>query len=85
MAFSTSLFGWGLLLYEDVFKEINEYENALEAVKWATDYFLKCHVDKNVFYGQVGDFYIDHTYWGRPEELNMSRPAYKIDCEHPGM
>ena len=25
----------------------------LEAVKWGTDYFIKCHVSPNVFYGQV--------------------------------
>ena len=36
------------------------------------------------FYGQVGDFALDHAFWGRPEDLNMSRPAYKIDKEHPG-
>ena len=25
----------------------------LDAVKWGTDYFIKCHVSPNVFYGQV--------------------------------
>lgn len=68
--------------YFFIFKD--EYQNAVEAVKWATDYFLKCHVKKDEFYGQVGDFFIDHQYWGRPEELNTSRPAYKIDRDHPG-
>jgi hypothetical protein len=54
------------------------------AIKWATDYFIKCHVSPYEFYGQVGDFNLDHTYWGRPEELNMTRPSYKIDAQHPG-
>lgn len=36
------------------------------------------------FYGQVGDFAVDHMFWGRPEDMNMTRPAYKIDIEHPG-
>lgn len=56
----------------------------LSAIKWAADYFIKCHVSPNELYGQVGDFNLDHTFWGRPEDLSMSRPAYKIDTQHPG-
>jgi hypothetical protein len=56
----------------------------LSAIKWAADYFIKCHVSPNELYGQVGDFNLDHTFWGRPEDLRMSRPAYKIDAQHPG-
>lgn len=63
---------------------LGQYDDVLDAVKWATDYFIKCHVSKNELYGQVGDFDIDLKYWGRPEDMNMSRPAYKIDEEHPG-
>ena len=25
-----------------------------------------------------------HPYWGRPEDMTMSRPAYKIDTSNPG-
>lgn len=57
----------------------------LDALKWATDYFIKCHVSDYEFYGQVGSFQMDHDFWGRPEELNMTRPAYKIDAQHPGI
>jgi hypothetical protein len=44
-------------------------------VKWASDYFIKAHVAPNKFYGQVGDAYADHSYWGRPEEMTMARPV----------
>ena len=27
----------------------------------------------------MGDGYVDHSYWGRPEDMTMSRPAYAID------
>lgn len=33
---------------------------------------------------QVGDGGLDHAYWGRPENMTMARPAYKIDPTHPG-
>ena len=33
---------------------------------------------------QVGDGGADHGYWGRPENMHMNRPAYKIDASRPG-
>ena len=56
----------------------------LDAVKWGTDYLIKCHVSANEFYGQVGNGGVDHSYWGRPEDMTMERPAYKIDTDNPG-
>lgn len=67
------------------FSWLGQYTGILDAIKWATDYFIKCHVNPNELYGQIGDFEIDHAYWGRPEDMNMTRPAYKIDQTHPGL
>jgi len=55
-----------------------------KAVKWATDYFLKAHTAPNEFYGQVGQGELDHAFWGRPEDMTMARPAFKIDTSRPG-
>ncbi|KAH0954891.1 hypothetical protein HN011_010820 [Eciton burchellii] len=84
MAFTTTLLAWGAVSWPEAYKAAGQLDEIRKTVKWATDYFIKCHVSENVFYGQVGDFSIDHTFWGRPEELNTPRPAYKIDAEHPG-
>ncbi|KAK6640718.1 hypothetical protein RUM44_012415 [Polyplax serrata] len=84
MASTTTLLTWGLLSYKDAYVASGQYKNCLNAIRWASNYFIKCHVSPNEFYGQVGDFVLDHEFWGRPEELNMSRPAYKIDKDHPG-
>ncbi|XP_046979355.1 endoglucanase E-4-like [Schistocerca americana] len=84
MASTTTLLAWGLLSYKEAYKSAGQLQYAVDAVKWATDYFIKCHVAPTELYGQVGDFDLDHKYWGRPEELNMSRPAFKIDAQHPG-
>jgi hypothetical protein len=59
-------------------------DDGQKTVKWATDYFIKAHVSQNEFYGQVGDGDADHAYWGRPEDMTMDRPAFKIDTSHPG-
>ncbi|XP_071443162.1 uncharacterized protein [Hetaerina americana] len=84
MASTTTLLSWGLLSYHDAYAASGQLGPAIKAIKWATDYFIKCHVGPNEFYGQVGDFNLDHKFWGRPEDLNMSRPTYKIDANHPG-
>jgi hypothetical protein len=34
--------------------------------------------------GQIGEGGADHAYWGRPEEMTMARPAYKITAANPG-
>lgn len=85
MASTITLLAWGAISWPEAYAEAGQLDTIRETIKWATDYFIKCHVSERVFYGQLGDFAIDHAYWGRPEELNTTRPAYKIDAEHPGL
>lgn len=85
MASTTTLLAWGAVSWPEAYNAAGQLDELRKAIKWATDYFIKCHVSEYVFYGQVGDFSLDHTFWGRPEELNTTRPAYKIDPDHPGM
>lgn len=59
-------------------------DDGRKAVKWATDYFMKAHVSEKEFYAQVGLKKLDALTWGRPEDMTMDRPAYKIDTSHPG-
>lgn len=84
MAWTTTLLAWGGISWPEAYSAAGQLEELRKAVKWATDYFIKCHVNETTFYGQVGDFTLDHKFWGRPEDLNTSRPAFKIDTEHPG-
>ncbi|KAJ9588697.1 hypothetical protein L9F63_018011, partial [Diploptera punctata] len=84
MAFTTTVLSWGIISHENAYIKANALDDAHKAVKWATDYFIKCHVSEYEFYGQVGKGELDHDYWGRPEDMTMKRPAYKIDTQNPG-
>lgn len=84
MASAMTVLAWGVDSWPEAYRAAGQLDEVRRAIKWASDYFIKCHVSEKVLYGQVGDFSIDHTFWGRPEDLNTSRPAYKIDPEHPG-
>lgn len=38
----------------------------------------------HVYYFKVGDGGPDHSFWGRPEDMTMARPAYKVTTSKPG-
>ncbi|NOK61873.1 MAG: Cellulase/cellobiase CelA1 [Chloroflexi bacterium AL-W] len=88
MATSIAMMSWSVVEYRDAYQQAGQLDEALEAIKWGTDYFLKAHItDGNgtkEFYVQVGNGDADHAYWGPPEEMTMSRPAYKITRDKPG-
>ena len=52
-AAAMTVLAWGGISYKDGYKSADEYDNLLKAVKWGTDFFIKCHVSDNEFYGQV--------------------------------
>ncbi|BAY82354.1 putative endoglucanase [Calothrix parasitica NIES-267] len=91
MAASMTMLSWGLIEYSDGYKKVGQFDNTLDNIRWGTDYILKAYDDKgtattsdDVFWGQVGDGQKDHGYWGAPEDMNMSRPAFKVDAQNPG-
>ncbi|CAG2163280.1 unnamed protein product [Oppiella nova] len=87
MAFTMTVLSWSLVDYEDAYKKAGELENVRNAIKWGTDYFLKCHTSDTEFYGQVGNGNEDHAVWGRPEDWPKTkkvRPAYKVTSAHGG-
>jgi len=55
-----------------------------ECLKWSTDYFIGCHTSDYEFIGQIGDGYADHAFWGRPEDMTMDRPSFRITANAPG-
>ena len=84
MSSSITLLAWSGIEFKDAYKKINQYTILLDTVKWATDYFIKCHPEKNVLYVQVGDGSQDHSHWVPPEYIDYEYPSYKIDENGPG-
>ena len=93
MAASISMLALGGMEYKEAYQRAGQYDDLLEAVKHATDYFLKAHeTDGNgntsKLYVQVGEGGAanDHGYWGAPEtvEANTTRNAFYISPDRPG-
>ena len=88
MASSMTMLSWGVVEYGDAYEQSGQLDEALEAIKWGTDYIIKAHITDNQgtveFWGQVGNGFVDHSYWGPAEEMTMNRPSFKIDRQSPG-
>jgi len=65
MASSVTVLAWGMMMFKDAYESAEEWQNALDMLKWATDYFLKAHTSKYEFYGQVAKLYwhINLSLW----------------------
>ncbi|KAL6619561.1 hypothetical protein ACP70R_034700 [Stipagrostis hirtigluma subsp. patula] len=84
MAFTVTMMSWGILEYGKQMAAAGELQNAMDAVKWGTDYFIKAHPEPDVLYGEVGDGDTDHSCWQRPEDMTTSRQAFRVDPQNPG-
>lgn len=86
MAYSAAMLGWSIYEDKDSYVESGQLEYALGNIKWANDYFIKCHPSDEVYYYQVGSGSQDHTWWGPAElvETRMDRPSYCVTKSSPG-
>ncbi len=86
MSYSTALLAWSVVEDKASYKESGQLSYILDNIRWGNEYFIKCHPQDNVYYYQVGDGNADHGWWGPCEvvDVQMKRPSYKVDLEHPG-
>lgn len=84
MASAMTLLAWSGLEFRPGYEKSGEWQTLLNTVRWGTDWLIKAHPEPNVFYGQVGRGDLDHAFWGPPEAMQMERPAFRIDAQHPG-
>ena len=83
-AAAITLLAWSGIDFKEGYKKANQYEILLDTVKWATDYFIRGHPEKDVLYVQVGDGILDHSFWYPPEYIDYDYPSLKIDAAKPG-
>ena len=82
MAFSTTMLAWSVLEFGKSME--SDLQHALDAIRWATDYFLKATSIPGIVYAQVGEPYGDHDCWERPEDMDTPRTSYVVNTTNPG-
>ena len=79
-AYAASTLGWGFYEFRSEYEETGQDTWLLCAVKWATDYFIRCHPEQNTYLYSVGSD-ADHNYWGPPElQSDITSPRDIIIC-----
>ncbi|KAF8402624.1 hypothetical protein HHK36_010713 [Tetracentron sinense] len=84
MAFTMTMLAWSAVEYGAQLDAKGELKNAMDALKWGTNYLIKAHNQPDVLYGEVGDGDSDHDCWQRPEDMTTPRTTFKIDDQNPG-
>ncbi|XP_042035457.1 endoglucanase 9-like [Salvia splendens] len=83
MAYTTTLLSWSVI--ENSRKLGPQLPATREAIRWATDYLLKCaRATPERLYVGVGDPNADHKCWERPEDMDTARTAYYVTPTSPG-
>eukprot|EP00833_Pecoramyces_ruminatium_P013140 jgi/Orpsp1_1/1187172/evm.model.d7180000055920.1 len=65
-ASALSILAFSAYLWKDGYKEAEQWGYIKDAIKWGTDYLIKCHTGKDELYGQVGNGSLDHGAWINP-------------------
>jgi hypothetical protein len=86
MASTVATLSWCVYEYRDALAAAGQLDKVLDAIKWGTDYLIKCHTATDEFYYQVGSGGADHAWWGPVEVIEeaMDRPSYKVTFYSPG-
>ena len=77
-AFTLTQLAWNIVEYGDAMKSVNELNEAMEALKWGTDYLINAHPEPLKFVGQFGRSTIDFEYFGPPEEYEKWARGPKV-------
>ena len=89
LASSLTNLAWGGLQFSKGYAAAAQTDELLAAVRWGTDYLLKCNVldasgKTEFFVAQVGDPNADHALWQSAESETILRPALTVTAAKPG-
>ncbi|WOL19128.1 endoglucanase 24-like [Canna indica] len=84
MAYTATVLSWSILEYGDQMSAAKQLDQAIDSLKWITDFLINAHPSDNVLYVQVGDPDLDHKCWERPETMAEKRPLKQVNKNAPG-
>ncbi|MDP4180831.1 MAG: glycoside hydrolase family 9 protein [Bacillota bacterium] len=82
---ATTLMAWSAIEYRQAYENSGQLKWLMNQLRWINDFFIKCHPEPNVFYGQIGMTKSDHDNWIPIESTQFvtDRKALKMDPDHP--
>ncbi|MFW5996309.1 MAG: glycoside hydrolase family 9 protein [Halanaerobiaceae bacterium] len=85
-AYTLQTLAWAAYEYPEALEDSDQLKYLLAEIRWAADYLMRCHPEPDVFYYQVGDPSIDHSWWAPAEVIGTytERPSYELNNGNPG-
>ncbi|CAE6507355.1 unnamed protein product [Rhizoctonia solani] len=79
LAWTLTQLSFNVHVFSEAMQAVNEYDEALEGIKWGTDYLVNCISSPDQFVGHlgvsaIGETDIDFGYFGPAEEYEMWAP-----------
>ncbi len=71
MAGAMTVLSWGGIDFQSGYEMAGQLEYLREAVKWGTDYFIKCYIGPEEIYAQVYELFIIHCIANCTVFLNL--------------
>ncbi|TYQ15618.1 UNVERIFIED_CONTAM: endoglucanase Cel9R [Acetivibrio alkalicellulosi] len=86
MSYTSTMLAWAVYEYKDALERSGQLPYIKQQIRWATEYFIKCHPEKYVYYYQVGDGITDHRWWVPAEVIHLQsvRKSHKVTLDSPG-
>jgi len=87
MSYSVGMLNWSMINDSVAYEDAQKLSYGKSQAKYALDYLLNTYQagsnltspsDDKVYF-QVANGHTDHSFWGPPEELSMSRPTFICD------
>jgi Glycosyl hydrolase family 9 len=55
MAFTVTMLSWSMIEFGEEIAAAGQYQHALEAIKWGTDYFIKAHTHPYILWAEASE------------------------------
>ncbi|MBD3794605.1 MAG: glycoside hydrolase family 9 protein [Epsilonproteobacteria bacterium] len=87
MSYSVGMLNWSMINDSVAYEDAQKLSYGKSQAKYALDYLLNTYQagsnlnspSDDKIYFQVANGHTDHSFWGPPEELTMSRPTFTCD------
>ena len=83
-AFTITQLSWGVVEYRDGYEKAHELREALEAIKWGTDYLLNCIGGPDKIIAMFGSSEVSHIRLGasilQAHRPILDRPQVAVPC-----
>ncbi|TPX30612.1 cellulase [Synchytrium microbalum] len=84
-SYAMMMLAWSGVDYAHGFQLANQTSWLLKTIRWGTDFIIKCHPSKDVFYYQTGVGNDDDNYWGPPlQDPYQPRKSFSLSPKLPG-